>query len=110
MTTIKIIDEEVLPEIRVLEKATELISTTRHNDYGDAVDDFRVVAEFWTTYLKAQGCDYALDAKDVALMMALLKLRREATHPKKDNVDDAVGYIALAFKCDQAPIARGGRS
>jgi hypothetical protein len=92
----------VPPEQSILDEASRLINGDRQQQYGDAVQDFGVVAEFWTTYLRAKGFDVSLTHKDVALMMTLLKVRREATHPKRDNIVDGVGYLALAEKCEVA--------
>lgn len=37
-----------------------------------------------------------LDPKDVAMLMALLKIARESNQDKQDNLIDAVGYLGLA--------------
>jgi hypothetical protein len=83
-----------------LERALALITGDRRDSYGDAKIDFTLVAQYWTTHLKARGIlpmDHpGLHGKDVALMMTLLKMRREAGVPKVDNVDDGVGYLALS--------------
>ncbi|MHC4300949.1 MAG: DUF6378 domain-containing protein [Planctomycetota bacterium] len=89
-----------LPEVKALRRAEALITGSRNDDYGSAYDDFELVAQFWTTWLKARGIlplDHpGLSGKDVAMMMALLKARREAGKPKQDNIDDGLGYTALA--------------
>jgi hypothetical protein len=90
------------PEEWVLREASRLIMDERNGDYGDAVEDFKVIAQYWNTYLRSIGVrSVYLGAKEVALMMALLKIRREATHPKRDNVVDGCGYLALAQKCEE---------
>jgi hypothetical protein len=90
------------PEEWVLREATRLVMGERNGDYGDAVEDFTIVAGYWSIYLISKGIGpLELKAKDVALMMALLKIRREATHPKRDNVVDGCGYLALAQKCEE---------
>jgi hypothetical protein len=77
----------------------------RNGEYGDAVEDFEIIAEYWNVYLESlrrQGRLLTrLEAKDVALMMTLLKIRRESTHPKRDNIVDGCGYLALAQKCEE---------
>jgi hypothetical protein len=90
-----------MPEEWVLREASRLITTDRNGDYGPAVEDFSVIAEYWNTYLQSIGMRVFITAKDVALMMTLLKIRREATHPKRDNVVDGCGYLALAQKCEE---------
>ena len=95
----------VPPEQAVLDEASKLINGDRHEQYGDAVEDFSVVAEYWTVYLRSKGLlkeGVKLIHKDTALMMTLLKVRREGTHPKTDNNVDGVGYLALAEKCERA--------
>jgi hypothetical protein len=93
------------PEEWVLREATRLVMGERNGDYGDAVEDFDVIARYWNIYLWSRGFRLTdqdgLKPKDVALMMALLKIRREATHPKRDNVVDGCGYLALAQKCEE---------
>jgi len=89
------------PEAGILREAEELICGERNGDYGDAVTDFSVTAEYWNTYLQSLGMSVFINAKDVALMMTLLKVRREATHPKRDNLVDAAGYVALAQKIEE---------
>jgi len=97
-------DYKAQPEEWVLREAMRLVMGERNGDYGDAVEDFRVIAYYWNNYLHSTGRLAAfteLNAKDVALMMTLLKIRRESTHPKMDNVVDGCGYLALAQKCEE---------
>lgn len=91
----------VAPEALILRDAEDLITGERNGDYGPANEDFSVIAEFWNSYLQALGMRVFITAKDVALMMTLLKIRREATHPKRDNLVDGCGYLALAQKCEE---------
>ena len=83
----------------VLREADRLIHDDRNQQYGPAVQDFEVIAGYWNNYLDSIG-HRPINAKDVALLMALLKIRRESTHPKIDNIVDACGYLALAQKCE----------
>jgi hypothetical protein len=93
---------DAMPEEWVLREASRLIMGERNGDYGDAVEDFKVIASYWNTYLSSvKGLGKPLGAKDVALLMTLLKIRRESTHPKRDNVVDGCGYLALAQKCEE---------
>jgi hypothetical protein len=57
-----------------------------------------MVADLWDSYLgKIEGQAHgALHPKDVAIMMALLKIARETHQHKRDNLVDAIGYLALA--------------
>ena len=91
----------VSPEASILREAEDLITGERNGDYGDAVEDFSVTAEYWNTYMRSLGMRVFLTAQDVSLLLTLLKIRRQSTHPKRDNLVDAAGYIALAQKCEE---------
>lgn len=84
-------------------KALDVINGERQDQYGDPEDSFGKIAEYWSTYIQSMvppkftGEDVIyLGAKDVAMMMALLKIAREANQHKEDNIVDAIGYLALA--------------
>lgn len=75
----------------VLEKAKQCVCGDRESDYGSPEDNFKRIAVLWSTYL---GID-ALTPKDVAAMLALLKIARIASgHAKDDNWVDLAGYAA----------------
>ena len=75
----------------ILFEASDLINGQRQKDYGEPCQSFRRVAGMWSAYLGKE-----IDGHDVACMMALLKLAREANSHKRDNLIDASGYIGLA--------------
>lgn len=76
------------PEI--LDKAKACVCGDRERDYGSPESNFGKLAEFWATYL-----NYDITAKDVAAMLALLKIARIASgHAKDDNWVDLAGYAA----------------
>mgnify|MGYP006908897335 CR=1 FL=1 len=75
----------------ILDKAYALISIDRDKEYGPAKRNFDVIAKLWGAYLNKE-----LDAVDVSILMALLKISRLQTNKKKlDSWQDATGYIAL---------------
>ena len=75
----------------ILERANELISIDRDKEYGSAKENFEVIAKLWGAYLGKE-----LDAVDVSILMALLKISRLKRNKKKlDSWQDAAGYIAL---------------
>ena len=75
-----------------LKKAEEIVNGEREQQYGKPEDNFRTIAEFWSTYL-----DKELTAKDVAIMMILLKAARcKSGQYKDDNCVDICGYAAIA--------------
>ena len=76
----------------ILQKAYDAVNGSRHEDYGSAEDNFKTIAKLWNVYL---GLDCLIEAKDVAAMMALLKIARIASgHGKADNWVDLAGYAA----------------
>lgn len=86
------------PEL--LDKAKELITSDRQNTYGTPEDNFSTIAEYWTTYLRKElvvdlSGSIKLNAKHVAIMMALLKIARMHSSPEHvDNYIDLIGYAA----------------
>ncbi|MDA1338071.1 MAG: DUF6378 domain-containing protein [bacterium] len=77
---------------QLLQDADELINGDRHQNYGDALDNFARIATLWSSYL---GHD--IKSHDVGVMMALLKISRISYDKTlKDSFVDALGYIALA--------------
>ena len=76
----------------ILDKAKQCVCGDREEDYGTVENNFQRIADFWNAYL---GFFKALTAKDVAAMMALLKIARIASgHAKSDNWVDLAGYAA----------------
>lgn len=76
----------------ILHEAEKNVCGQREQDYGKPEDNFAIIAAFWSTYL-----GYPVDSKDVALMMALLKIARSVTGKgSPDNYVDLAGYAACA--------------
>lgn len=74
-----------------IDKAGELISGQRAEDYGDATESFKRIALIWSAIL---GTD--VTAEQVAACMIGLKLGRlsnEISH--EDSWVDIIGYAAL---------------
>ena len=74
----------------ILVEALSIINGERQDQYGSPEDSFRLIAAYWSTYL---GRD--ISEKDVALMMVLFKIAREANQHKRDNICDAAGYLGI---------------
>lgn len=70
----------------------------REEDYGSPEDSFKLIASLWSDYLTGtHGVNrHFVDAADVAIMMALLKIARMAHGNKADNFVDLAGYAACA--------------
>lgn len=76
----------------ILNTAKMCVCGDREQDYGSPENNFAIVADLWNAYLK--GTMY-IEAKDVAAMLALLKIARIASgHAKDDNWIDLAGYAA----------------
>lgn len=74
-----------------LDEAKKCVCGGRDKDYGEPEDSFKLIASLWTAYMG----DY-YSPKDVALMLALLKIARGKTSDKADNFTDLAGYAACA--------------
>ena len=72
-----------------LKAAAECVCGSREEDYGSPEDNFAVIAALWTAYT---GTD--VTPKDVAMMMALLKIARAKAGSKPDTYVDLAGYAA----------------
>lgn len=75
--------------LETLKAAAECVCGSREEDYGSPEDNFAVIAELWTAYT---GTD--VTPKDVAMMMALLKIARAKSGRKPDTYVDLAGYAA----------------
>ena len=86
-------EDDTATRERVLDAAKACVCGGRPMDYGTPEDNFVLVAKLWNTYLG----DCLMDAHDVAIMMALLKIARIKTgRGKMDNYVDLAGYAACA--------------
>ena len=74
----------------ILDAAKRCVCGDREQDYGSQEKNFERIADFWQDYL-----GYPVTPRDVAAMLALLKIARIATgHDKEDNWIDLAGYAA----------------
>ena len=73
----------------ILEQADKCVNTDRNNEYGHPENNFALIAGLWSVYLGTE-----VTAKDVGLMMALLKVARAVVSDKADNFVDLAGYAA----------------
>ena len=85
----------------ILEKASACVCGERDQQYGKPEDSFGLIARLWNDYLQCaetKGATVRLDiisSRDVAAMLALLKIARirgGQKHP--DNWVDIAGYAA----------------
>ncbi len=75
----------------ILEKARQCVCGGREQDYGTPENNFAFIGKLWETYM---GVPFT--AKDVAIMMALLKIARIKNGDSPDSFVDLAGYAACA--------------
>ena len=87
----------------VLAEAEKCVCGMREQDYGTPENNFTTIGLLWAVYLRAAHPDLAyklpingITAKDVAVMMSLLKVARIATGSSPDSFVDLAGYAACA--------------
>ena len=89
----------------ILDAARQATCTDREHAYGKPEDNFRAIARLWMVYLVAAHPEVPLAVeftpKDVAMMMALLKVARIATGKSDDSYVDLAGYAACAGEMDE---------
>tara|TARA_R110000822_G_scaffold65505_2_gene160286 strand:- start:780 stop:1043 length:264 start_codon:yes stop_codon:yes gene_type:complete len=80
----------------ILTAALNCVNGQRDETYGSPEDNFNTVAAMWEAYLGME-----LRAKDVAAMMALVKIARISTGKSTDdNWVDLAGYAACGGEVD----------
>ena len=84
----------------ILEQARICVCGERTTDYGSPEDSFAAIAELWSVYLTnfcvvGTGAFTDITSKDVACMMALLKIARiGGGRGTADSFVDLAGYAA----------------
>lgn len=85
----------------ILETARKCVCGEREQDYGTPENNFETIGHLWSIYLNAAHPEWdariaSITAKDVGVMMALLKIARIATGTSMDSYVDLAGYAACA--------------
>jgi hypothetical protein len=81
--------------------AAEAVCGERNQSYGSPADDFRTQGEMFSSYLsRTNGAKVVVTASDIAALMILVKIARQAHRAKPDNWIDAAGYAACGAQCD----------
>lgn len=76
----------------ILKNAAKLVSGDRAKAYGDKKILHDKIATMWSAYT-----DYDINAEQVAIMMAILKIARTTTGGSSpDSYTDGAAYIAIA--------------
>lgn len=85
--------------LSVLQEAHKIIYGDREQTYGHPDKNLNTISKMWNAYITAVG-GRELNAKDVAILMILLKTARLANDPNnRDSVVDICGYAALIERC-----------
>lgn len=89
----------------ILDAALKCVNGDRDEQYGRPEDSFQTIAHMWNAYINASvindGLSITIRRKDVAAMLALLKIARIATGAQKDdNWIDLAGYAACGGGCE----------
>lgn len=74
----------------VLTEAERIINGDRRNAYGPVEESFAKIAKGWSCITNAP-----VTPRQVALMMAWLKICRDTNKPARDNAVDIAGYAGL---------------
>lgn len=83
----------------ILDEASQYVTQDRNASYGEPEDNFGAIAAVWHAQgfrkFDKHGVPVAINATDVALMLAGMKLARLKTNPShRDSWVDLAGYAA----------------
>lgn len=81
----------------LISDVSSLVDGDRQADYGDPVESMTNIGKAWSGILRTN-----VDAVQVALCLAAMKLVRFGYKSKADSIVDAVGYCEIAKRCDAA--------
>lgn len=83
----------------ILEEAMKVTGQERPKDYVNPFDDFTCTGRIWAAMIKVRfGVELDLTPEFVGLMMAAMKVSREAGREKHDNLVDIAGYAECVGK------------
>ena len=85
----------------ILDTAIKCVCGEREQDYGTPENNFSLIANLWSAY---HGGTFT--AKDVAIMMCLLKVARIKTGSSEDSFVDLAGYAACAGEIETKRLER----
>ena len=89
----------------ILNAAQTCVCGKREQDYGSPENSFSMIAAMWDAYLTSRKPP--ISPRDVAAMLALLKIARIATGgPHIDNWVDLAGYAACGGEIEEKAVAR----
>ena len=89
----------------LLTDAAAIVGGSRQQTHGSKERSLRSIAKLWSTFLHIRGVlpsDLNITPNDVAILMVLLKVSRQATGDKNlDHFIDMAGYAGLAGEMSQ---------
>jgi len=88
----------------ILEEAARCTSQDRNEDYGHPRDNIENTAALWNSYLQRRGLFKGftcMTGHDVAMMMVLVKISRDANKRTRDNLVDIAGWARVAEMLDE---------
>ena len=83
--------KSIMTRKEILYAAAKCVCGEREQDYGTPEDSFGLIGKLWSDYMGVQ-----VTPKDVAMLMALLKVARIKSGDKADSFIDLAGYAACA--------------
>ena len=88
---------------KIFNDVLKIINGERENQYGNPEDSFENISVRWTQFLKGRGKlkeNENITKQDVAIMLSDFKMARECHSHKRDNLIDAIGYLAIYDSMD----------
>lgn len=86
--------KEQKPGLDILEEASGLVYGDRQASYGSPRQMAERVAGMWNAFLDAKLKE-KITPEEISLMLLLLKVQRQSSKPKRDNIVDIVGYVLV---------------
>ena len=84
---------------KVLNTALQRVAA-KPQEYGAPENSFSLIADLWSDYLSTKNGAIELMPADVANMMILLKVARNAQGNKEDTWVDIAGYAACGAEVE----------
>ncbi len=86
---------------KTLRQAAEAVCGDRNDSYGPPIEDFSTQADMMSAYLsRTNGTFVRVRPSDIAVLMVIVKIARQAHQPKTDNWVDLAGYAACGAEID----------
>lgn len=93
--TKEVVEQKLDTREGILDQAKKCVCGQREQDYGTPESNFQLIADLWNDYLKKEQSSIVVDAMDVSMMMALLKIARIRNGGGSgDSFVDLAGYAA----------------